>query len=133
MFPSAGSPGFCRHLREHGLHLDGDEWGKMCYVFSCLLLLPHSQAAIEAISYLCVSEGNKATPVGRRLSLTHVGPGKLIPGGVGLTSLINVRSLEAFFRHSMFHLYSAHRATLTPDWAGSFSSSSAAGANGCLD
>ena len=70
-------------------------------------------------------------PVRRRLSLTHVGLEKLIPGGIGLTFLINVWSREVFSRPSMLHLYSAHRATLMLDWARSFSSSSAP--NGCLD
>ena len=35
--------------------------------------------------------------------------------------------------HSMFHLYYAHHAMLVSDWVGLFSSSSAAGTNGCLD
>ena len=94
---------------------------------------PHSQAADKAIPHLRVSERNRPTPIWRRLNLTHAGLGNLIPGGVALTSLINAWSLEAFSRHSMLHLYSTHRATLVPDWAGSFGSSRAAGTNGCFD
>ena len=94
---------------------------------------PHSQAAVEAISHLCVSERNRTTSVRRRLSLTRAGLGKLNPDGVALASLINLCSLEAFSHHSMFHLNSVHRATLMPDWAGLFNSSSAASTNECLD
>ena len=93
---------------------------------------PHSQAAAEAIPHLCVSERNRPTSVRRGLSLIHAGLGKQISGGVGLTSLINVWSREMFFRHSMLHLYSAHRATLVTDWMWSLSSSSADGTNGSL-
>ena len=50
----------------------------------------HLQAAVETIPHLCVSERNKPTPVRRRLSLTHAGLGTLNPGGIGLTSSINV-------------------------------------------
>ena len=77
----------------------------------------HSQAAIEAIPHLCVSEQNRPTPVWRRLSLTHAGLEKLNPGGIGLTSLINVWESRVFFCHSMFYLYSAHHTKLVPDWA----------------
>ena len=94
---------------------------------------PHSQATLETTTYLCVSKRNRAMPVRRRLSLTHAGLVKPNPGGIGLTSLINVWSVEAFSRYSMHHLYSAHRATLLHDWAGLFSSSSAACTNGYLD
>ena len=97
-------------------------------------LAPHSQAAIEAIPYSCVSEQNKSIPVQRQLSLTHTGLGKLNLNGVGLTSLINVWSQKAFSCYSILHLdYSAHCATPVPDWVGLFSNSSAAGRNGCLD
>ena len=65
--------------------------------------------------------------------MTHADLGKLNSDNVEQASLIRVWSLEAFFRHFIFHLYSAHYATLVPDWAGSLSSSSAAGTNGCLD
>ena len=94
---------------------------------------PHSQAAVEVIPHLCVSKQNRPTPVRRQLSLTHAGLRKLNAGGTGLTSLINVWSREVFSRHSMLHLYSGHPATLVPDWERTFSSSSAAGTNGCLD
>ena len=94
---------------------------------------PQSQTAVEAIHYLCIFEQNRPTPVQRQFSLTHAGLEKLISSGVGLISLINVWSREAFSRHSMLFLFSAHGATLVPDWAESFSSSNAAGTNGCLD
>ena len=94
---------------------------------------PHSQAAVEAVLHLCVSERNRPTPIRRRFSLTHAGLGKLNSGGVGLISSINVWSLEAFFCHSLLHFYSSHRSTLVPDWAVLFNSSSATGTNGCLD
>ena len=94
---------------------------------------PHSQAAVEAITCLCVFEWNRRIPVQRRSKLIHANRKKLILGGVGLTTLINVLSLEMFSRYSMLHLYSAHCAILVPDWAGSFKSSIAAGTNGCLD
>ena len=57
---------------------------------------PHLQAAVEAIPHLCVSERNRPTPVRRRLNLIHAGLGKLNPGGVGATFLINLWNLEAF-------------------------------------
>ena len=47
--------------------------------------------------------------------------------------LMNAWSLEAFSCHFMLHLYFAHRATLVPDWAGSFNSSNARGKNRCFD
>ena len=72
-------------------------------------------------------------PARRWLSLTHAGLGKLIPGGVGATSPINIWSQKAFSRHAMLHLYSAHRATLVHNRAGSSRSSSLAGTNECLD
>ena len=72
-------------------------------------------------------------PVWRQLSLTHAGLEKLSTGGFGLTTIINVWSLEAFSRHFMLHLYSAHRATLVSDWVALFSNSNAAGTNECLD
>ena len=97
------------------------------------LFVPQSQAAVEAKLHLCVSERNKPTQVRRQLSLTHAGLGKLNPGSVGLTSLINVWSLETFSCHSMLHLYSADCAALVPDWEGSFNSFSAASTNLCLD
>ena len=93
----------------------------------------HSQAAVEAIHHLCVSERNRPTPVGRQLNLTQAGLGQLNPGDLGLTSLKKIWSLKAFSRDFMFHLYSAHRATLVPNWAGLFSSSNTANTNGCLD
>ena len=93
----------------------------------------HLQAAVEVILHLRVSEQNGPTPVRKLLNLTHAGLGKIILCGVGLTSLINVWSLEAFSRYSMLHLYSAHCVTPMPDWAGLFSSSNAAGTNECLD
>ena len=68
-----------------------------------------------------------------RLSLIHASLGKLNRGGFGLTSLINVWSLGAFFHHFMFHLYYAHCATLVPDLASSFSSSNATSTNVCCD
>ena len=108
--------------------------GARChYVLSACSFAPHSQAAVEAIPQLCVSERERPTPVWRRLSLACADLGQLNPSGVGTTSLINVWSLEAFSHHSMLHLYSSHRATLVPDWARSFSSSNAVGTNGCLD
>ena len=90
----------------------------------------HAQAAAETILYLCVSERNRLMRVRRRLSLTHAELGKLIPGDVWLTSLLNIWSREVFFRHSMLHLYSAYRVTVVPDRARLFSSSST---NGCHD
>ena len=95
--------------------------------------VPHLQAAVEAVLHLCISERNRPTSVWKRSSLTHAGLGKLNPGAVGLTSLINVWSLEAFFRQSMLHLYSTYYATLVPGWVRLFKSSSAAGTNKCLD
>ena len=94
---------------------------------------PHSHAAVEAIPHFFISEQDRPTSVQSWLCLPHVGLEKLISGGFRLTSLMNVRSQEAFSRHFMLYLYSAHRAILVPDWAWSFSSSSAAGTNGCLD
>ena len=94
---------------------------------------PHSQAALKAIFYLCVSERKIPTPGWKQLSLTNAGLGKLNPGCVGIASLINIWSLEAFSRHSMLSLYFSHRATFVPNKAGLFSSSSATGTNGCLD
>ena len=58
---------------------------------------------------------------------------KANPYGIWLTFFINVLSWKAFSRHSILHLYSAHRATLVPDLVGLFSSSSAASTNGCFD
>ena len=66
---------------------------------------PHSQVAVEAIPHSCVSDRNRPTPVRRRLNLTHAGLGKLISGGVGLTSFINVWSPKVFSRHSMLYIY----------------------------
>ena len=94
---------------------------------------PHSHAAVKTTPHLCFSKRNRSTPVRRQLSLTHVGLEKLNCGGVRLTPLINVWSREAFFRYSMLHLCSAHHATLAPDGAGMFSSSSVAGLNEWLD
>ena len=61
------------------------------------------------------------------------GLGKLIPNGIELTFIINVWSQEVFFQHFMLHLYCTHHPTLAPDWAGSFSSSTAKITNWCLD
>ena len=74
----------------------------------------HSQAAIEIIPHLRISEQNRPMPVWRQLSLTHAGQGKLNPSGVGLTSLINAWNLEALPCHFTLHLYSTFRATLVP-------------------
>ena len=63
----------------------------------CSLIVPHLQAAAEPIPHMCVSERNRSTPVRRRLSLTHAGLGKLIPGGVGITFPIDLWSPEVFF------------------------------------
>ena len=95
--------------------------------------VPHSQAAVETILYLCISDWNRTMPIQSQLSLTHASLGKLILCVTGLTSLINVSSLEAFSCHSMLHFYFAHCATLMPDWAMLFSSFSAARTNWCLD
>ena len=54
---------------------------------------PRSQAAVEAMPYLCVSERNRPTSVRKRLSLTHAGLGRLITGGVELTVLTTVCAL----------------------------------------
>ena len=54
---------------------------------------PRSQAALEAITHLCVSEQNRPMSVRKRLSLTYAGLGKLITGGVELTLLITVCAL----------------------------------------
>ena len=98
----------------------------VCFVAS------HLQAAVKTIPHLYVSEQNRPTPVWRWLSLTLASLTKLIPCNVGLAFLINIYSIEAFSCHSILHLYSAHRATLVPDWAGLFSSSSAEGTNDVL-
>ena len=86
----------------------------------------YSQAVVETIPCLCISEQNNPVPVQRQFSLTHEGLGKLTP-------LINVWSLRVSSCHSMLHLYSACCATLVPDWAGLFSSSCVASINGCLE
>ena len=94
---------------------------------------PHSQAAVEAIPHLCVSERNKPTPVCKNFSLTHAGLGKLNPGGVGLTSLINVQyRVERRFLATPCFIYIP---PIVLHWCltGSFSSSSAKGKNRCLD
>ena len=44
----------------------------------------HSQAAMGAVSHLYIVEWRRSIPVQRRLSLTHVGLRKVIPGGVEL-------------------------------------------------
>ena len=75
----------------------------------------HLQAAVQAITHLCVSEWNRPTLVERQLSLTYAGLGKLNSSGIGLTWLIILWSLEVFSRHSMLYLYSVHHATLVPD------------------
>ena len=85
---------------------------------------PFSQAAEKAVLHLCFFERN---------GLTHAGLGKLISGGVGLSSLINACSQKAFSHHFMLHLYSAHCDILVPNFAGLFSSSSAIDTNGCRD
>ena len=103
------------------------------YVLNCLLLCATLTGRRKTIPHLCVSERNRPMPVRRWLNLTHEGLGKLNPGGIGLTSLINVWNGEVFSCHSMLHLYCAHRAILVLDWAELFSSSNAAGTNGCLD
>ena len=121
---------------EHGIHFDGsviDRTRIYCMCSAVCSFAPHSQAAVKSITHLFVSEKIRKMSIRRRLSLTRADLGKLNPGSVGLTSLINVWSRELFFRHSMLLLYSAHRATLTPDWTGSFSRSSVAGASRCLD
>ena len=69
---------------------DVAKWSAVCS------FAPHSQAAVETIPYLGVSERNRPTPVLRRLSLTHADLEKSNPGGVGPTSLINLRNLENF-------------------------------------
>ena len=94
MFPSARSPGSCRNLREHGLHLDGNKWSK--YVLSCPLLCATFTDRRKTIPRLCVSERNRPMPVWRRFNLTHAGLGKLNPRDVELTSLLNVWNLEVF-------------------------------------
>ena len=101
MFLSARSPGSCQHLREYGLHLDGDRSGKMFLRAGYLPFVPHSQSAVQAIPRLCVSERNRAMLVRRRLSVIHKGMGNLIPGGARLTTLINVWNSELFSCYSM--------------------------------
>ena len=84
-------------------------------VISCSVVCsfaPPSQAAIETIPRLYVSKWNRPTPVRSQINLTHAGLGKLNLGGVGLTSLINTRSREAFSRYSMLRSYSGHCAVL---------------------
>ena len=118
---------------------------------------PHSQASVNAISFLCIYERNRATSARRRLSLSHAGLGRLISSGVYLASLKTAWSLGAFFAtpcfiyippscYTVLHwsivLHRAallNRATLCyivlhwPDRAGLFNSSSAAGTNKYLD
>ena len=94
MFLSARSPGSCRHLREHGLHLMVIRVnGARCYYVLRRLLLC-AMAAVEATPHLCVFERNRPRPVRRRLNRTHVGLGKLNPGGVELTSYKCMESVQ---------------------------------------
>ena len=51
IFPPTRSPGSCCHLRERGLHLNGDKWDKM--LLRAQLSAPHWY----------VSERNRPTPV----------------------------------------------------------------------
>ena len=97
--------------------VESDKGGKILLaVLSCLLLcITLTGPRRSRAPFLCVSERNRPTPVRRRLSLTHAGLGKLNSGGVGITSVINIWSLEAFSCDYMLHLYSAHRVTLVHD------------------
>ena len=76
---------------------------------------PPLQAAVQAITHLCISEWNRPTLVERWLNLTHEDLGKLNSSDIGLTSLIIILSLEVFSHHSMLYFYSVHCATLVPD------------------
>ena len=99
---------FLTSEREQIFHLDNLDGARCCYVFSCLLLLPHSPVTVEAISHLCISEQNRPMPVWRQLSLIHAGLEKLIPGGIGPTSPMCLWSHEVLFCQFMLHLYFAH-------------------------
>ena len=94
--------------------------------------LHHITGRRKSHTYSYVSDRNKPTPVRRRLSLTHASLENLNPGGVEPITLINVWLLKAISYYSMLHLCSVDRATLVPNWAGSFSNFNAAGKNGSL-
>ena len=54
---------------------------------------PHSQFGEGVRPHLCMGEWNRPTPVCRRLSLTQVAQGKLIPTGLALVSGTKAQSL----------------------------------------
>ena len=79
--------------------------GAECYrVLSCLLLAPNSQAAVGAITHLCIVERDSPTPVRRRLRRTNANLGKNIFDGAVLTFAMNEWSQEMFSHHPTFHL-----------------------------
>ena len=69
----------------------------------------------------------------KAIKRVQAGLGKLLPGGVELTSTMNWQSREALPCHSVLHLKSAQCAALVSVLLRSFNSSSAAGTKGCLD
>ena len=66
---------------------------------------PHLQFGEGARLYLCMDEWNCPTPVRRRLSLTQVVQGKLIPTGLALVLGVKLWILEVFSHYSVFHLW----------------------------
>ena len=94
---------------------------------------PHSQFGEEARSYLCMDELNRPTPVIRRLSLTQVLCGKLIPTDLALVLGIKTGILDVFSQYSAFHLWFFHSEARMPSPARLFKRFRSAGTNERLD
>ena len=94
---------------------------------------PHSQFGEEARSYLCMDELNRPTPVIRRLSLTQVLRGNLIPTDLALVLGIKTGILDVFLQYSAFHLWFFHSEARMPSPARLFKRFRSAGTNGRLD
>ena len=119
MLSSAKSTGVFRHNESTSFIWMVIDRARCINVLSCLLLCATLTGRYRSCTPFVCSEGNRPIPVWRQLSLTCAGPGKLNPGGIGVTSFTNLWSQKVFSRHSMLHFYFAQHATLVPDWAGS--------------
>ena len=94
---------------------------------------PHSQFHEGTRSHLFMDKWNRPTPVLRRLSLTQIVWGKLVPTGLALVLGIKTRSLKAFSQYSAFHLRFVYSKARMPSPARLFKRFCAAGTNGRLD